>query len=438
MHDDDLYLAHYGIKGMKWGVRRYRNEDGSLTEAGKKRYDYDEAVNSAKQKVNDAKAVYKKAQGTDKDKANLELQYAREDLRSTKIKNKIDANGGLTKTQEKYKKEYMKKGMNEEEAAVAAYKRDIAKKALMVGAGVAVAAVGTYAAYKYGQNNFDKIIPKGTDLSRITSNGDKSVKDAFYATLSKNKLDSTKYRGMYAKQLTEGNILAGIAPTNKSAYKKTIKVAEDMKIASPKNAASIMGNALKNSNITKDSNEYKELRKMLVQERALMPTHSKLMGNAIKELDDFVKDGKVGKNLYEAMNVNLMNHDHAITKNFYSELKKAGYSGVKDINDAKYSGYATKLPLIIADSSKVKVTDAVKLSDSEIKKANAVATGALMSGQLAKSLGIYGTVGAAAYGAGKATQNAQRNAMVEQYRNEHPNTKMSYNEIVRMYERSYT
>ena len=29
-------LRHYGVKGMKWGVRRYRNEDGSLTPAGKK------------------------------------------------------------------------------------------------------------------------------------------------------------------------------------------------------------------------------------------------------------------------------------------------------------------------------------------------------------------------------------------------------------------
>lgn len=32
------YLAHYGIPGMKWGVRRYQNDDGGLTEAGKKRY----------------------------------------------------------------------------------------------------------------------------------------------------------------------------------------------------------------------------------------------------------------------------------------------------------------------------------------------------------------------------------------------------------------
>lgn len=32
------YIAHYGVKGQKWGVRRYQNEDGTLTAAGKERY----------------------------------------------------------------------------------------------------------------------------------------------------------------------------------------------------------------------------------------------------------------------------------------------------------------------------------------------------------------------------------------------------------------
>lgn len=35
------YLSHYGVLGMKWGVRRYENKDGTLTEAGKKRYSAD-------------------------------------------------------------------------------------------------------------------------------------------------------------------------------------------------------------------------------------------------------------------------------------------------------------------------------------------------------------------------------------------------------------
>lgn len=43
-------LYHHGTKGMKWGVRRYQNEDGTLTEEGKKRYDRDTAGKSDKEK----------------------------------------------------------------------------------------------------------------------------------------------------------------------------------------------------------------------------------------------------------------------------------------------------------------------------------------------------------------------------------------------------
>ena len=31
-------LKHYGVKGMKWGVRRYQNPDGSLTPEGRRHY----------------------------------------------------------------------------------------------------------------------------------------------------------------------------------------------------------------------------------------------------------------------------------------------------------------------------------------------------------------------------------------------------------------
>lgn len=45
-------LYHWGVKGMKWGVRRYQNNDGTLTPAGQKRYDRDQKENASKKKGN--------------------------------------------------------------------------------------------------------------------------------------------------------------------------------------------------------------------------------------------------------------------------------------------------------------------------------------------------------------------------------------------------
>ena len=51
MDNSNIEIIHHGIFGMKWGVRRYRNKDGSLTSAGKIK----ETKLRAKQKLLDAK-----------------------------------------------------------------------------------------------------------------------------------------------------------------------------------------------------------------------------------------------------------------------------------------------------------------------------------------------------------------------------------------------
>ena len=50
MNNNELY--HWGVKGQKWGVRRYQNKDGSLTKAGQKRYERDQYENKYKKKGN--------------------------------------------------------------------------------------------------------------------------------------------------------------------------------------------------------------------------------------------------------------------------------------------------------------------------------------------------------------------------------------------------
>lgn len=77
------YIVHSGIKGQKWGIRRYQNEDGSLTPEGKERY-------------RDVKKIYKSGMKTARGISNIEE-------RSKKKKEKTDLANELKKTEESLK-----------------------------------------------------------------------------------------------------------------------------------------------------------------------------------------------------------------------------------------------------------------------------------------------------------------------------------------------
>ena len=84
LSEDELY--HWGIKGMKWGVRRYQNPDGTLTSAGRKRLEKAD-IKWAKKKTDKITAQAKKASQKELDSYGKEL---------LKLPNALKANGKLS------------------------------------------------------------------------------------------------------------------------------------------------------------------------------------------------------------------------------------------------------------------------------------------------------------------------------------------------------
>lgn len=70
---ENTYLVHHGIKGQKWGVRRYQNEDGSLTEAGRKHYRLEAHDSKAASDFRDVKAKFRSGEKVDAAEAGAKI-----------------------------------------------------------------------------------------------------------------------------------------------------------------------------------------------------------------------------------------------------------------------------------------------------------------------------------------------------------------------------
>lgn len=77
--NDDV-LMHHGVMGMHWGIRRYQNNDGSLTAAGKARYGTTDG----------AKKIKKQLTEYDKASANAQYDYKRNEIKRQKFVDKAD------------------------------------------------------------------------------------------------------------------------------------------------------------------------------------------------------------------------------------------------------------------------------------------------------------------------------------------------------------
>lgn len=395
-------LTHYGVKGMKWGVRKKRESD-SVRKARKNLDSAKDDLKKANTNLNRS-SMYgvkmpDKKYVDDLQRANREYRFAKEDLASAKILDKVNSKP-KSPAQLKMEEKYKSKGYSNDEAAVAAYSNLRTKKVLM-GVGAVAATGAAVVASKYISENYvDKVIKAGKKVQHISTDSSMGVRDAFYS--SHNYLDKVKYRGIFGTQLSK---------TGATVYNKEVTIVSDIRRASRKTVMDTINELAKQDEIFRYS-----------------------MGGWMSS-----KTGKMTKQGYDAFNKSLVYHDkHSQTRNdkVYEALRKKGFNAIVDVNDRKFSGYKASNPIITFGSEgKVKVTNVKELTQKQIDKDNKLGYAAIFSGEIAKT----GAMWAASYFGTKAlTDTVNRkvtDSNVKKYMREHPDTKLSYKEIARKIER---
>jgi hypothetical protein len=388
-------LYHHGIKGQKWGVRRFQNKDGSLTPAGEKRYDDSDGVKRNKS------------------------------IRRIKMEDK-----------------FIKRGLSKNEAELKASKRIKAEK--IVAAAAVLTAVSVIAYKKHLDNGRDFTISKDVKLQRIINlerGGNPYKGNREYVSFD--KLDNAKYKGMMGffegskvKSMNKG--IDGIKERNngndfgnkyRELYNMTITSKQDIKVASFNRARDTF------AELYKKDPEFKKMYNDYMVEFA--KTNPKGAHSSFKQFANAVQNGKVNdkflKNVgYKSFNIGIAETDEkakAIQNKFYDSLKKQGMNAIVDMNDKK-GMLKAKAPIITFDGD-YEYSKTV-LSDKEIKKNLAIAVPTILAQNIAKPAAMSLV---ALYGSNRIQNTKKVNSFIEQYKKDHPNTELTDKEILDLYEK---
>ena len=305
-----MELCHHGIKGQKWGVRRYQFADGSLTPNGKKRYKISKNSNGVKRATS--------------------LMNMRVDELVNKTKAKITGN--------QYVDTYLKKNTKfsriqsskefENFAFYATYKKQDSDKYMGL----------------FGKNLMNRA-KHDAKQAEEKANASGSESDIEMAKAARNKADNMK------------------------VYQLKLSAVKKLKVPSDENAGYITANLLKESEFKKNV----EASIQDSKEKMRRPTQQLLFNQAQKALKNdpgkMTSSEKIA--VYKALNLSLTNHNQqevAAQNRFYSELKKKGYNALLDYNDREYSSYHAKRPMIIFDTDSVKLQSVSETNPKIVNK----------------------------------------------------------------------
>lgn len=346
-NDYRLYIEHHGIKGMKWGVRRWQDQNGRYNAAGRARYGFGDGRTYTGVK---GSAGSSKASSGSSSSASTSSKPA---------------------------------------SSIGDRARSLADRVRNTSLSDAKKYVETYA---FGKNTVDTYLKANVTLSRIQSN-DTFENFAFYATYKKH--DVNEYAGLFGKNLmnranaaakqaekaakksgSEEDLANAKALREKAdsmqIYQMKINATKKLKVPSDENAGNVVGDLLKDDdfreNLSKSIDHAKQIMRRPTQQALFTDAQSIMKKRGALTSQEH-------QTLYKALNLTLTNHESyeiAAQNKFYGALKKKGYSALVDINDKEYSSYHAHRPMIIFDTDSVKLQSATQMDPKRIERLNRI------------------------------------------------------------------
>ena len=224
---------------------------------------------------------------------------------------------------------YRKSGLNEEQVEQKLQKRLKNEKRAALAAGGALATYGAYKGAKFLKDEFGTQTFKKSDKINSVMGNDIDYGRHFYAYDTTQ--DGLKYDNLRLKDLNR---------VGYQRYRVTTKFTDDAKIASNHAA----------------KKEFKRLMKTDKEFRDSVKTNAK-------------RSWRI-KSRYGSFNTNMPYADVNQWNKFTDAMRKKSYSGIKDINDRKYSGFDSKNPIILFDEKKMKQVgkEAIKVNSGEYNR----------------------------------------------------------------------